>query len=244
MTCTPCPKGHYCAGTGSTPGSPTNMATTPVKCAGGTYADMGQAECTACPSEYYSKEGSEYCSPIPPGYKYKADKSNIEVCPHKTYSYWGSDSCATCPDGYLCPQQTGNGYLWQNSCPKGSWCKAGVETKCAAGKFGTQERGTSNAVCEDCPPGYNCLEGTADFEKMPCPKGGYCEKGKTVVACPTGTFNNDLYGKSVADCKTCPLGYSCGTEDAGGTICAEGYYCPRGIASPGLPCPAGTHGNS
>ena len=83
---------------------------------------MGQGTCTTCPTEYYSKEGSEYCSPIPPGYSYKSDKSDIAVCPHKTYIYWGSETCATCPDGYLCPQQSGNGYAWHNSCPKGSYC--------------------------------------------------------------------------------------------------------------------------
>lgn len=198
MTCKACPKGHYCENDGTT---------MPVICPGGKYANEGEATCSDCPDEFYSKAGSEYCSPIPPGYKYKSDKTDIEVCPHKTYSRWGEDTCSTCPDGYLCPQQSGNGWNWHNSCPRGSWCKEGVETKCAAGKFGIMERGKTADVCVDCPPGYNCLEGTADFVKVPCPKGGYCEAGKTVVPCPAGTFNDELYARSLADCKTCPIGH-------------------------------------
>jgi len=234
MTCTPCPKGHYCAA----------KSTTPTKCAAGKYAPEGVGTCTACPDEYYSKEGAEYCSPIPPGYYLDTAKA-LTVCPHKTFSRWGETTCSTCPDGFLCPQQSGYGYVWQHSCPRGSWCKAGVQTKCPAGTFGSMERGKDASVCVDCPPGYNCYEGTANFELVPCPKGGYCPSGKSVIACPAGTFNDDLYGKSLADCKTCPIGHTCSSETKdGGTLCAEGYYCPRGAGAISYPCPAGTHGNS
>jgi hypothetical protein len=242
VTCFPCPKGHYCE----------NAATaTPVKCAAGTFADEGQSTCGECPNEYYAMAGSEYCSPIPPGYKLTTAGTfpsyttyTITACPHKTYSRWGEKDCADCPDGYLCPQQSADGYLWQNSCPRGSYCKKGVEIKCPAGKYGTKERASLVADCEDCPPGYNCLEGTGDFELVPCPKGGYCEKGKTVVACPAGTFNDDLYGRSIADCKSCPIGQTCAAEATGGTLCPATSYCPRGSLAGSIKCPAGTHGNS
>jgi len=103
MTCKPCPKGHFCA---------TDLSTAPVKCVGGTFADEGQFACETCPEEYYSKEGAEYCSPIPPGYRFKTDKTDISICGSRKYSYWGGTGCAWCPDGYLCPQQSGNGYNW------------------------------------------------------------------------------------------------------------------------------------
>ena len=235
LTCQPCPKGHYCPNAGTA---------TPEKCAAGKFADMGQATCDDCPADYYAKKGSEYCSPIPPGFELKPDKSDIRVCAQKKYSRWGETTCIDCPDGFLCPAQTGDGYTWQYSCPKGSWCKAGKETKCAAGKYGTKERATAATDCEDCPPGYNCLEGTADFELVPCPRGGYCEKGKTVVACPAGTMNSELYGKSIADCASCPIGQFCGTEATEGTLCPADSYCPRGAAQGAIKCPAGTHGNT
>lgn len=231
-----CPKGHYCQ----------NSATTePTKCAGGTYSNEGAATCDTCPAEYYSLEGSEYCSPVPPGYKINAANDNIEVCPHTTYSRWGETTCSTCEDGYLCPEMSSEGSAWHNSCPKGSYCIGGVQTKCPAGQYGTMERGSSSDVCQDCPPGYNCQPGTADFELVPCPAGGYCPTGTAVIACPAGTFNDQLYARSISDCKTCPIGHQCGEESTDkGSVCAEGYYCPRGSGDGSYPCPAGTHGNS
>ena len=233
--CTACPKGHYC---------PSSATTTPTKCAVNTYADEGATSCTACPTEYYALPGQEYCSPVPPGYEKISTDAAISVCAHKTYSRWGETSCSACPDGWLCPQQTGDGYAWQNSCPRGSWCAAGKQTKCAAGTFGNMERATSINACQPCPPGYNCQEGTANFELVPCPAGGYCPAGTPVITCPSGTFNDNLYGKALSDCKTCPIGHQCAEGSGGkGTLCAEGYYCPRGSGDGSYPCPAGTHGN-
>ena len=124
--CKPCPKGHYC--------DSTNTAV-PTKCAGGTWADMGMdsSSCNACPSDYYSLEGSEYCSPVPPGYKINSGNDGIEICPHTTYSRWGETSCSDCVDGFLCPEGSEIGDDWHNSCPRGSYCVAGVQTKCPAG---------------------------------------------------------------------------------------------------------------
>lgn len=124
--CVPCPAGHSCAAGSSVP----------TKCIGGTYADEGQGSCTACPDEFYAKEGSVYCSPVPPGYHIvNKDTVNedIAVCPHKTFSQWGSEDCSTCPDGYLCPEMSELGTTYHHSCPKGSFCTAGVQTKCPVG---------------------------------------------------------------------------------------------------------------
>ena len=117
FVCKPCPKGHYC---------PNAATTVPVKCAGGTYADEGLVTCDTCPGDYYSLEGSEYCSPVPAGYKINASNDGLEICPHKYYSRWGETTCTICVDGFLCPEGSELGDDWHNSCPRGSYCVAGV----------------------------------------------------------------------------------------------------------------------
>ena len=111
--CKPCPKGHYCGG---------NNVSVPTKCAGNTYADEGRPSCDTCPDNFYSIPGSEYCSPVPRGYRVNDAEDGIEICPHKTYSRWGERTCSPCVDGFLCPEGSELGDDWQNSCPRGSYC--------------------------------------------------------------------------------------------------------------------------
>merc|ERR1719232_75018 len=235
--CVPCPRGHSCAA----------GAAEPVQCLGGQYADEGQETCSTCPTEYYSKAGSAYCTPVPPGFRIKDDgltTEDIEVCPHKTYSEWGEETCETCEAGFLCPQKTGEPAPWHFSCPRGSYCTGGVQTKCPAGYAGIRERASSQANgCIQCPAGFYCPEGTADFLKSPCPRGAYCAKGAAMVVCPQGTYNDNLMGRSVADCQQCPNGHECaeGTVDRG-DVCKAGNYCPKGSYPDQFACPAGTYG--
>ena len=137
--CVSCPRGHYCPTQLDADGV-TVGASEPIICAGGTYADEEQASCTTCPSEYYSKPGSAYCTPVPPGFKINSANTDIEACGHKLYSYWGQVDCQDCADGYLCPEKTNDKTPWHFSCPRGSYCAAGVETKCPAGTAGIRER--------------------------------------------------------------------------------------------------------
>ena len=147
---------------------------------------------------------------MPPGFKINSAGDDIEVCAHKTYSQWGETTCSACADGYLCPEKTSDQTPWHFSCPRGSYCAAGVETKCPAGKAGIRERATSESDgCIDCPAGFYCPEGTADYTKNPCPRGAYCETGAAIVVCPAGTYNDNLFGKSIADCRPCPNGHEC-----------------------------------
>ena len=60
-----------------------------------------------------------------------------------TYSEWGGQTCLTCPNGYLCPEKTDFGYMTELSCPRGSYCIAGVQTLCPDGTYGVKERGIS-----------------------------------------------------------------------------------------------------
>ena len=201
LFCMVCPRGHYC---------PNAANAAPLHCTGGTYADEGKASCDPCPDNYYAKMGSAYCSPVPAGFQIvnaDTDQEDIEVCAQGTYSSWGMETCETCLDGYLCPEGSTEGNAWHNICPKGSYCIGGVQTKCPAGYYGTHEGAKSETFgCAECPPGYNCQPGTADFELVPCPQGGYCPRGSAVIYCPAGTFNDNLYGRSLGDCRTCPAG--------------------------------------
>jgi hypothetical protein len=128
------------------------------------------------------------------------------------------------------------------SCPRGSYCVAGVQTLCPAGTFGIKERAVSQVDgCAACPSGYNCVAGTEHFELAPCPMGAYCKDG-IFAACPAGTTGDTLFAVSLNDCKTCPAGTSCGEGATTATTCGNAYYCPTGAAAPGFPCPAGTFG--
>lgn len=84
--------------------------------------------------------------------------------------------------------------------------------------------------CSICPAGFYCLAGTDDYKLNPCPRGYYCPVFTEIPQeCPRGTYNDELYGKTVADCKICLMGKECdvATKDQGKT-CAKGYFCPLG----------------
>ena len=132
----------------------------------------------------------------------------FEICPHQTYSMWGENTCSTCPDGWLCTKGHNYPYDWAYSCPKGSYCAAGVQTKCPKGYFGVMERATTQADgCFLCPAGYDCQAGTEHFLQVPCPLGYYCPASKAYAhPCPSGTYGENLFGRSLADCVTCAVG--------------------------------------
>ncbi len=113
---------------------------TPTKCAAGTFAQAtGMSACDPCPDEFYSLEGSEVCTPVPPGYSANIAgglRTGITICPNKKYSAWGEVAYSDCPDGFLCPEGTGFSTTWEYSCPKGSYCMAGQQYMCPEGTFG------------------------------------------------------------------------------------------------------------
>jgi hypothetical protein len=94
-----------------------------------------------------------------------------------------------------------------------------------------------------------------------CPKGYYCQDGKTRTECPAGyttqgegaKYNTDcnvkietkcmpgqfleLKQNGEGVCTTCPAGYYCDGNSAP-KICPKGYYCPEGSVNP-TACPSG-----
>lgn len=122
------------------------------------------------------------------------------------------------------------------------------EIDCPVGTYQKLEGQTS---CLNCPPGFMCDgEGTIDPE--PCARGRYCDGGGATQDCPAGTYNKDLYAKSLEYCHDCPPGAYCegptfdsvdpsiqltyGNEKFTG-LCDPGYVCAGGDSSP---TPAGT----
>ena len=70
------------------------------------------------------------------------------------------------------------------------------------------------------------------YDVEPCPAGYYCPSGSyEKIACPAGTWRNDLYGKDVKDCGPCPAGTFCpntATTTADIQTCGAGRFCPEG----------------
>ncbi|CDW74382.1 cast multi-domain protein [Stylonychia lemnae] len=231
-TCQICPIGAKC---------PKN-STNPTYCEHGQYSDMmGSVECKTCPVGYFSKFGSEFCQPTPPGAS--SPKGVYHVCQEGTYSDWGFSYCKICEPGFLCPKGSMIGMAL--SCPKGSYCIEGVQYKCKQGYFGIAERAsTEQHGCAVCPAGFFCLDGTDNFELNPCPRGHYCPIMTGLpIECPQGTYNDQLYKRTIADCQQCPMGHQCANATKNlGEICQEGYYCPLGSYPGQYPCPAGTFG--
>lgn len=88
------------------------------------------------------------------------------------------------------------------SCPRGSYCLNGIQTLCPKGYYGLVERASSKLNgCGICPAGYFCLEGTENFELNPCPRGHYCPVMTGLpIECNKGSYNDRLYGLTIADC--------------------------------------------
>lgn len=218
----------------------------PANCSAGYYAPtLALSTCTACPAGHFAREGAELCSPVPAGWAVSSANSALIPCTAGTYSDWGESSCSQCPSGFLCPPLTTEATPWYNSCPKGSYCVGGAETKCPAGYYGIAERATSLSTgCAACPPGYACPAGAATYELYPCSRGYYCpQAAAAAVPCPPGYYNDRLFGQSRGHCALCPAGHQCAEATADqGEICPEGYYCPRGSMPEEFPCPPGTYG--
>lgn len=217
----------------------------PIKCPKHHYQNqMASTTCIPCPPGYFSDVGFEFCQPIPAGFQRDTNPSSFKTlarCPESYYSDWGFAECLICPRGFLCPSGGELGVHY--GCPKGSYCDEGIQHKCKPGTFGLIDRARSeDEGCGDCPAGYYCLGATENFKLFPCPRGSYCPiKTGVPLECPQGTYNDELFGKSKADCKLCPMGRECAqaTKDQGQT-CQKGYFCPLGSYPRQWPCPPGT----
>lgn len=214
----PCPSGFYCirgeephlcpAGrmrneTGA--GDPTDC---PL-CRAGYYCpnDTINTHGIPCPERYFCEEGAAlptdcepgyYCpavtgvAPIcPAGYFCEGLTLNPELCEKPYYCPEGSNMTFICPLGYQAMDHAGIRYDVTESC-----------RICPAGTYGNY---TDRSICESCPPGYYCPEGTGHGNTYPCTKGSYCPYGSyQPTSCPKGYYGTTDLATSISDCTACP----------------------------------------
>ena len=102
-------------------------------------------------------------------------------------------------------------------CDEGKYCTGwGLDYptgNCSAGFYCPSGQNSSNPEQYRCTPGYYCPEGSK--EKIPC---------------PSGTYQDQFYGKV---CLECPEGHYCDGLVLNNTHCAHGVQfplkCPRGF---------------
>ena len=187
-SCSPCPTGSACAGTGMT---------TPTQCTGGTYTSTtGQPSCSECSSGTYSGAGASACTPCDIGYYSGAGAGSCSPCtnrPGNALAYTSSASSNSC------------GYSSTPSCPAGTYAEQS-SSSCKPCTSGTYQGSTTTSWatgCVTCPAGSQCPSGGLT-SATPCANGFFSNAGFTVctIICAAGRFAN--FGQSV--CSTCNAG--------------------------------------
>jgi alpha-tubulin suppressor-like RCC1 family protein len=195
-----------------------------VECSVGSYTDVLQGKCVACPSGKYSKVAKSSAA------------SDCTNCAAGTYSSSvGASSETTC---VACPTGTFSGFAGASSNSTCNTCQEG-----ATAPIGSQ--GDNACVCKD---GYYMVKSGPELGKCKiCIAGHYC-KGNEMNQCPQpsdvysatslqgssvleecfckpGYYGRPLGGKT--DCVDCAADMS--ADDAVCTDCPVGAYCPGDI---------------
>ena len=213
MDCTICPKGHWCDGTDTVPGT----AAAPAP--GDSYP-RGTIEPIACPPGSYNPSEGMECPDL-----------DLASCPNH--------ACLECPGGSTCPD---SGMAAPNECGIGKYSPPGqsyVECPdCLPGYYCDNSTTSEDDMINNkpCPPGTNCGESEGPQGEIPelvqnsCPLGYYCpgteasadpnDQTTDPQPCPPGTYGAEMGLTSESEvvgdfnvrfCLPCP----------------EGYYCPN-----------------
>ena len=224
-----CPKGHYCFGGVKIPcpkgkyGATEGLSVS--NCSGdvdpGYWSAEGatSAQNRKCfPGRYSSLPGStsaECQGSCLPGY----------YCPPGSISS-SQKHCGSakvfCPEGSGRPSVASRGYYTVDSnldnktssqttrttqlhCPIGSYCINGARKVCPAGTYG-RTKGLFTKQCSGkCLRGYYCpQESTYPSQTMRLDTAA-----NNMRPCPRGTYQDQLGGRKVEDCKPCQVGYEC-----------------------------------
>ena len=161
-----CPAGYYC----------TVQTTVPLQCPVGTFSNLGQSNCSACPRGFStrSKEAAIKCTKCESGrYTTLQRSGQCSPCPTgKFQPKHGSTTCKRCPDGYFGTNEGGkkctmarpglrappleSGAVQEIDCVPGTF-SAGGSTKCLHCPKGWFQSDYGKASCEKCPAGKTTI---------------------------------------------------------------------------------------
>lgn len=258
----PCSAGYYCPPQlGSTVSDPASSACPPGSfcpagsalprpCPDGTYqADLGQADCHACPAAFIcefntSSSISPMACPVAKFCPGGTGTLNTPSCPPGTYgaaqSLASANDCLPCPEGQYCTDGVIQGA-----------CDAGYE--CYERSYSPRPD-TDDGTGQRCEGGHYCPNGT--LVPVPCPNGTIVLAGVDYLL--TDVLATDSLGnvfteqinvsvprlgvgaREVTECDPCPRGSIC--SDGRISDCTDGHYCD-GSGTP-TPCPVGTFSNT
>ena len=239
-----------------------------ILCPPGTYGDALDIStkddaCKACPAGQYcfnygttdaSVPDSSY-NPCDAGYI--CTLNSIYAQPNDDFQDLKDVARLGALDGIISPGDTWNSIElddlpdnYNGPCPAGYYCAEGTSltgavlpTKCPAGTFNPDIRGTDVDACIPCYAGWACtVDGLANPNQR-CEAGYFCEAGSTTPTqnqCPAGHFCPEGTAKELP----CPMGYFRNSPGASacepcpaGEICNENYI-PGSSVNP-QPCPMG-----
>ncbi|CAH1797049.1 unnamed protein product [Owenia fusiformis] len=192
VECEPCRDGFYCPNdTINTQGIPcpaTFMcphyydvnsiewgASAPIECPGGYFCPNKTGDPLLCPGGYYCPNATD----VP------------YLCNFSYYCPNGTETPQKCPLGNRALDHPGLRWMYQESCEL-----------CPGGTYGNH---SERLVCNQCPGGYYCPEGTGNGDSYTCPNGSYCPPGSSQPSpCPLGYYGNRERAEVFTDCAECP----------------------------------------
>lgn len=214
----PCPIGHYCL-----------ERNEPALCPAGTMRnETGAAkpeDCPQCRPGYYCPNDTINTYGIPCRETYECPEGSPieEDCRPGHFCNGTTGLPPICWAGYYCPNATDTPIPCEfpDYCPEGAnmtlKCDLGyraldhagirynVNQSCEICPPGTYGNHTNRSVCETCPAGYYCPEGTGHGDSNPCPIGYYCPVGSDhAEPCPTGMFGTKVRAEGYGECVPCP----------------------------------------
>ena len=227
----PCPIGYYCvrgeepklcpAGRMRNTTGAGEASDCPL-CRAGYYCpnDTVNTEGIPCRERYYCPEGSALETLCDPGYYCPAVTGNPPLCPAGYYCEAGVVNGILCEKPYYCPEGSNMTFI----CPLGyqaldhAGIRYDVSLSCRVCPAGTYGNYTDRSICESCPAGYYCPEGTGHGDTNICNIGYYCPVGSAVqTPCPFGYYGTREIATSLSDCSICPAGTY--NDIAAATIC-------------------------